>query len=93
MVSLKNGNPAGVPAAGMSDIGRTGGGGVLVQHARLLMDTGAGEPSNSGVVSSAGASALGCMTVMSASLTEHMGRALGWAAVERNQGRSLTESA
>ena len=40
MVSLKNGNPMRVPAAGMSDIGRTGGGRVLAQCTGLLMDAG-----------------------------------------------------
>ena len=93
MVSLKNGHPMGVPAAGMSDIGRTGGGRVLAQHAGLLMDAGAREPSNSGVVSSAGASAFSCMTLVCVSLTEHTGPVLGLAVAERYQGRSLTKSA
>ena len=60
-----------VQAAGMSNIGRTGGGGVPAWCAGLLMDAGAREPWNPGVVSSARACTLGCMTVASASLTEH----------------------
>ena len=50
-------------------------------------------PSNSGVVSSTGTSAPGCTTVVSVSLTEHMGTAPGLAAVKRNLGRSLTKLA
>ena len=57
------------------------------------MDAGANEPSNLGVVFSAGASTLGCMTVETAALTECTVPVLGLAAAERNQGRSLIESA
>ena len=83
----------GVLAARMSDIGRTGGGRVLAQHTGLFVDTGASEPSNPGVVLPAGASALGCMTVVSASLTEPMRPALGLVVAERSKGRSLTKLA
>ena len=85
----------GVLAFAMSELGRTGGGGVLAWHAGLLMDTGtgAGEPSKPGVVLPPGASALGCMTEVSASLTDHTGPALGLTVAERNQERSLIESA
>ena len=93
MVSLKIGSPTGVPAIGISVIGRTGEGGVPAWHAGLLVDARASEPSNPGVVSPAEVSTLGCVTVVSASLTEHTGPALGLAAAERNQGISLTELA
>ena len=45
------------------------------------------------IVLSAEASTPGCMIVVNASLTEHMGPALEVAMAERNQGRSLTKSA
>ena len=69
----------------ISHIGRIGGGRGLAQCAGL--------PLNSGVVLSTGASTLGCMTVASASLTEHMEPAPELAVAERNQGRILTELA
>ena len=93
MVSLKIRNLMEVLVAGMSDIGRTGGGRVLAQCAWLLVHAGPRGPLNPGVMLSAGASTLGCMTVASASLTEHMGPMLELAATERNQGRSLTKLA
>ena len=83
----------GVLTTGKSDIERTGGGRMLAWHTGLLMDAGAGEPLNSGMVSPAGASALGSVTVGSVSLTEHMGHVPGLAVPEWNQGRSLTKSA
>ena len=91
VVSLKIGNPVGVLAARISDIGRTGGSGLLAWLAGLLTDAGAGEPSNSGVVFYAEASTLGCIRVMNASLTEHMGPVLGLVVAGRNQGSSLTK--
>ena len=45
MVIVKSGCPTEVPAAGMSDIGRTGGGRVLAWHTGLLVDAWAWEPS------------------------------------------------
>ena len=93
MVSLKIGNLTGVPAAGMSDLGRTGGGRVLAQCTGPLVDAGAGGPLNSGVVSSTGASALGYMAVVSDSLTECMRPTLGLTAAERSQEGSLTKLA
>ena len=93
MVTIMNGCPTGVSAAGMSDIGRTGGGGVLVPCTRLLVDAGFWELLNSKVVLSTGTSALECTTVVSASLTQCTGPALELAVIERNQGGSLTELA
>ena len=93
MVHTKNGNPTGVLVAGMSDMGRAGGGRVLVQHAGLLMDAGAWETMKSGVVLPAGASFPGCMTAVSVLLTEHNGTAPELAAVKRNHRRSLTKLA
>ena len=92
MMSAKNGCSTGVLAAGISDTGRTGGR-VLPQHAGLLIDPRAVVPSNSGVMSSIGASTMGCMTVVSAVIIEHMGPAQELTVVERSQGRSLTELA
>ena len=69
MVSLKIGYPIGVPAIGMSNIGRTGGGRVLAQCNGLLVDDGAREPLSPGVVLPVRASTLGCMTEASASCT------------------------
>ena len=76
------GAPTGVPAARLSHTGRTGGG-VLAQCAGLLIDTRAVMPSDSGVVWSDGASALGCMMIVSASLTEHARPAPKLAVVEK----------
>ena len=55
---------------------------MLTQSTGLLMDIGAVMPTSSGVV-----------TAVSASLIEHAGPALELAVVERNYGRSLSESA
>ena len=67
--------------------------GVLTQHAGLLMDTEAVVPSSSAVVLSVGASILGCIMAVSASLAEHVGPAPDLAVAERNHGRSLIELA
>ena len=90
-MSVENGCPTGVPVARISGMGRVRGG-VLPLHAGWLVDTRAGVPLSSGVVSM-GASALGCMMVVSNSLTTCVGPALDLAEAESNQGRSLTESA
>ena len=66
---------------------------VLAQYTRLLIDAGTCKPSNSWVLSSTQASIPGCMTAVSTSPTQHVGSALGWAAVERNHGRSFTKLA
>ena len=80
-MSVKNGCPTGVPAAGMYDARGTGGR-VLNLHAGLLINTGA-------VVSSS----YEVLVEVSALLTEHVGPAPDLAAVERNHGRSLTKLA
>ena len=57
--------------------GRTGGGDADSTCTGMLIDAGAVVPLSSGVVSSIGASTLGCMIAVSASLTEHVGPASG----------------
>ena len=89
MVSAKSGYPTGMPAAGMSDMGRVRGSRVITQCAGLFMDGGAWDLSDSGVVMST----LKSTTVVSASLTEFIGPAPGLTVVERKQGESLTKLA
>ena len=92
MASVKIGCPTGMLVAGISDIRRSGGR-LLTQHTGLLMDAEAVVPLSSGLVSSTGASNLGCMMAVSALLIEHAGPAPNLAIAERNNERSLTESA
>ena len=88
MVGLKSRYLMWVLVAGVSHMGITGGDGVQAWHTGLVMNAGASEPSNAGVVLSTVASTMGCMTVVSTSLTEHTGPVLVLAVAERNQGKA-----
>ena len=98
MVSMRDGSPAGVQEASMSDIVRARGSRVQAQSTGLLFCTGeatkvkAGGLLGPGEVLLGGTSAHGNMVSTSMSLTEHVGTAQGLSTVERNHMRSLTQS-